>query len=109
MGWFGISSALFWSFYPSNMSTPTPVPPTPTPAITPWYTPTPWPTANPASIPIHLSASDIQTSFVRMAEYSVQAWQTANQTGQIDNVITAVLFMMIIFGIMSVRRHLERI
>jgi len=53
--------------------------------------------------------TDIQGSFVSMSEYSVQAWQAANQTGQIDAVMTAVILLMVIFGIISIRKRIENL
>lgn len=93
------------------MSTPTPAPPTPTPTlvITPWYTPTPWATANPADAPIHLSMTDIKGSYISMAEMSVQTWQAANQTGEIDSVLTGVLLIIVILGIISIRKRIENL
>lgn len=53
--------------------------------------------------------TDIKGSYISMAEMSVQTWQAANQTGEIDSVLTGVLLIIVILGIISIRKRIENL
>ncbi len=64
---------------------------------TPWFTPTPMPTANATSV---LAPSLVGSGVdVQIAESLVGGYQYANQNGGIDFIMTGVLILLIVGGI----------
>lgn len=84
--------------------TPTPPPP-PTPYID-WATPTPY------SVPVgtpefSLLGSGGTSPFVTIAEQGVQTWQMANSSSAMDNMLTILIVLMVLWGLRRVVKEIR--
>lgn len=77
----------------------------------PWATPTPWPTADPASLEIDTGviADSGREAIVNMAESGVSTWQVANSQGALDTIITLMLIIAVVISIYSIVQHVRSI
>ena len=88
---------------------------TPTPTLTPtltttprwdWLTPTPMelPTVDPAEA---LVIEDPNLIFIEVAEYGVQTYNMANQTGSIDNLYWILIVAIVMLGIRNIIKRVR--
>lgn len=78
---------------------------TPTPTPTPYFWPTP--TAWPLSGATPEFDIDVNPSLVMFAENGVQGWNTFNQTGVLDDVMTIVIIIILVLIIRRITYRLR--
>lgn len=77
--------------------------PEPTQTPIPWATLTPFPTAN-ATAPVQLIGMDVD-----MSEKLVQGYQMANSVGALDMLMFAILLFIVVGGVWSIIRKLQKL
>lgn len=75
-----------------------------------WPTPTPRPTADPATLatPV-LDLEQLSEFTYTMSEEIVQGYHTANQTGIVDMMMYGVIVIIVIVGLWSIIHHIQEI